>query len=181
MVESRSLVVRPCTPPAPLSGRGRPVRISDILDAETGTVLGAVYRLVPAPAWRRWLSPTTLSVHEADDEPLVFTLRASWPFARWWEVADADGHVVGTLHPPGSVRSDRPGRYGVIHGRHGQAIAVWRAEPDGLHSFRDPAGTELAREGPAAGGRGLTFAEQADSDPFTRMLLLAAVVQAGNG
>src|SRR5262249_33473855 len=179
MVESRSLVVRPClSPPPPPRRRPHPVRISDIIDAETGTTLGGVYRLVPASAWRRWLSPTTLAVHEADDEPLVFTLRASWPFGRWWEVADADGHVVGTLHPPGAGRSGPPGRYGAIHGRHGQAVAVWRAGPGGVQCFCDPAGPELARVAPAAGGRGLTFAEQADGDPFTRMLLLAAVVQA---
>src|SRR5262245_36637755 len=104
MIESRRLVVRPCTPPTNPSSatklRGNvPRPLAGILDADTGLLVGHVYQRQPEARWRRWLAPGLLAVHEAEDEPLVFTVQRPWIFTRTWEVYDADGHVLGAYRP----------------------------------------------------------------------------------
>ncbi|HZT81381.1 MAG TPA: hypothetical protein VFA26_14220, partial [Gemmataceae bacterium] len=63
----------------------------------TGRPLGVVRRQRAArPWWLRWLAGPVLAVHEADDEPLLFTVRRAWGLGRR-EVCDADGRLVGRL------------------------------------------------------------------------------------
>jgi hypothetical protein len=111
-----------------------------------------------------WLSRQTLTVHEADDEPLVFSLRQLWAFAPSWEVCDADGHRVGLV------------RRGWVLDRFGQCLAwVDETHPDRLR-FHGRDGRELARITGSGDDRELTFGDELRGEPFIKMALLAAVL-----
>src|SRR5262249_52821626 len=73
---------------------GQPQTAGRIVAPTWGTLLGLVRRQPPV-SWWQWLGPRVLAVHEAEDEPLLCTLRRSW--GRPWQVRDADGHLVATV------------------------------------------------------------------------------------
>ncbi len=103
-----------------------------------------------------WLLGPSFAVHEAGEEPLVFTARRNWSLLPRWSVLDADGEHAGTVG--GLWILDRWGRAWISH------------SPDGRFRARD--GADLGRhEGPT-----LAFAPASEGDPFARMLMLAAVI-----
>jgi hypothetical protein len=114
----------------------------------------------PSPWWRRWFSRGVLAVHEYEDEPLLFTIRCAWGLTRWREVSDADGQPVGTLL----------GR--LVQDRHGRPLA---ALENGV--FRDPNHQILAELTSTVVGLRLTFGDEIASEPFVKMLLLAATLE----
>jgi hypothetical protein len=115
--------------------------------------------------WRRWLFPL-LVVREEPDLPLVFTLERRWSLLARWRVRDAEGEAVGTLAGEWLLdRWDRPLVYHRLgHGgpsgcfvdaASGQYLATWRRTEEGTR---------------------LTFVAGDDPDPFTRMLLIGALL-----
>lgn len=125
-----------------------------------GAVVGLVRRR-PASGWRGWLLGGGLAVHEAGQEPLVFTVAHRWSLLRRWDVSDAEGELVGTVGGRWSVdRWEQP---------------VLRLDPDG--TFRSVHRSVL---GDWDGTR-LRFAPDTGGEPFARMLMLASVLVAGEG
>jgi hypothetical protein len=152
MLEHTVLLVRSRTPsPA----------VQAIVDGDSGTVLGyARWETEPTPWWRRMFGGGVLAVHEQEDEPLLFTVRRVWGFLPRREVCDADGQPIGTLL----------GR--LVHDRYGRPLA---ALENGI--FRASNRHPLAELSPTAEGLRLTFGDDIASEPFVKMLLLAAALQ----
>src|SRR5687768_9765197 len=92
MLEHAVLLIRPCRPHSDRESRAW------VVEPCSAAPVGFARRVrPPGPAWLGWLRPLTLAVHEADDEPLLLTLRRGlgpWPS---WHVQDAEGHPVGRV------------------------------------------------------------------------------------
>lgn len=137
-----------------------------IVDATSGTPLGSARRLPAArrPWWAQ-LGRAVLAVHEHEDDPLVFTVRRCWSLLPWHEVRDAEGRPVGYL----------------LHGRvencYGRRLAVLEREAGGA-VFRGRGGDALARLSEDGAGLHVAFSPEVESDPFFKMLLLAAALTA---
>jgi hypothetical protein len=131
------------------------VRSTELLDTEN-QLLGHIYT-TPVPGLRGWVLGPAYSVHEAYDQPLVFTLSRVWtPFSRW-EVRDAEEAVVGWVTPRRVLdRWDqvlfRLDRDFVLRTPQGWELGVWR----------DPL---------------LHFATLSNGQPFLRMLMLALILR----
>ena len=154
MLEHDTLLLRPWSLPAD-GTRQRP-----IVEPATHGLLGFARTVKPRPGWRGWFDTPALEVHEAEDEPLVFTVRRLGGWKPTWEVRDADGHLVGLR--------DRIGRPFALRGK----------TPDGTATgfFRSPDEHELARLVSSTEGTRLEFAANGTDNPFLRMLLLAAAL-----
>jgi hypothetical protein len=139
-----------------------------VVDPETGAVLGFVRRRAGGGrGWGVWTAAPVLAVYEAGDEPLLCTLQRFWWFGRFWELREADGHRVATLHRREII--DRWGRpLAVRESRPGGAVA-WAASPGAL---------ALASLTPTADGVRLRFADGVAGQPFVKMALLAAALVA---
>jgi hypothetical protein len=149
MLEQRELLLQP------RSGAG----LQTIADPQTGSAIGLVRWAEGSDRpWWRWLGATHLSVYEADEEPLVFTVRRSWGPWRRTEVCDADERRIGTFSG-GAVRDSR-----------GRTLALVER---GL--FLGRSGEELARLTSGPEGARLLFQEEL-RDPFLKMLVLAAAL-----
>jgi hypothetical protein len=130
-----------------------------IADAQTGAAVGlARWAEGTDRPWWRWLSATQLSVYEADEEPLLFTVRRSWGPWRRTDVCDADERPIGSLQG------------GAVRDAHGRTLAL---TVRGESLFRSRSGEELARLVPSPDGTRLVF-DPGLRDPFLKMLLLAA-------
>lgn len=132
-----------------------------ILDA-AGTPLGVARR---RPGRFSWLARAPLEICEADDEPLLFTVRPRWALLPRWEVRDADSHRVGGV------------RGAWVFDRFGLPLAA--AEPSagrGQARFRDREGRVLAALDRSPEGTHLQFDGEAPANPFVRMILLAAAL-----
>jgi hypothetical protein len=158
MLEQQRLLIKPWET---TTGRRRP-----ILDALTGALLGfAVWQAERGPRWLRWLTHPVLAVHEAEDEPLLFTVHRPWGLLWRWEVRDADGHPVGTF------------RRRLIRNRWNDALAQIEPSPHaGTLWFRNPDGRQLAALTRNEEGMALAFADELEGEPFVKMLLLASVL-----
>jgi hypothetical protein len=155
MLESPALLIRP---PDAAAARA-------VVEPADGVRLGAVRRRRVARWPAFWLCPTLLEVREAEDEPLVFTVRRGWLWPGGRVVLDADGRHVGSLNGPWLC--DRGGRgLGVVvrNGAVGDRVIrgvdgrFWAAVHDG------PSGTRI------------DFAADLEGEPFVRMLVLAAAL-----
>jgi hypothetical protein len=133
--------------------------VQRIEDAHTGVLLGSAR---PAVRRLRWLpTPPILEVREAEDAPLVFTIRRVWSLQRRFEIRDADGYTVGTLTGP------------IVSRRGDYRLAVRDTDGD----FHGNDGSLLARTTREKGGMEIRFAESMAADPFGKMLFLAAVLR----
>jgi hypothetical protein len=166
MLEHPALLIRPWTVPAaarPDGGPG-PGSTRDLLDTAGRPVGVARWQLAPADAWLPWLVRPTLTVHETDDEPLVFIVRRLWALTPSWEVCDADGNRVALL------------RRDWVWDRYGDCLA-WldRGAADGCR-FHGRDGRELAYLSWASEDLRLEFGAELGDEPFVKMALLAAVL-----
>jgi hypothetical protein len=147
-----------------------------ILDPIAGQVLGEVLPARKRP-WLRWFLPPTWTVCENEDRSLVFTLSRTWLGAEWTIIDSEPRHVGTVLNMPG--RSPSLALY--IADRRGSLLAredtgcLARFE-ESTAKFVSPTGIELAALEFRDGERELSFAETTESNPFGRMLLLAAAL-----
>jgi len=112
-----------------------------------------------------WLFPPVLEVCETEDESLLCSLRPGWRFGSC-KVRDADGHIVGRL------------RGQAILDQFNQLFATIKAgQPGGKARFVAPDGTELGYVAFSPEGSCLTFGPAIQSNPFAKMMLLAAVLR----
>jgi hypothetical protein len=174
MLECQGFVLRPWTKPArpapEPTGRDQgeaPVRA--ILDAATLTPLGFARRAGTAPGWAGWFGRPGIEVFETEDASLLCTVHPRWGLPRWWEVRDADGHPVGAVRP--RLHTTR------VEDRSGQLLArIERTPPGAPGRVVAPDGREIATLRAAADGTAVAFAPSSPDNPFTRMVLLAALL-----
>jgi hypothetical protein len=159
MLESVQLLLGPWT------GKDR-IRQRAIHAPETGRLLGRVQAVLPSWLW--WLGRQVQEVLETEDDCLLMTLRRPWGLARTWEVFDAEERRVGMVFRNLLLDGD---------GRH---VAQIRPK-NNYHSgrFCDPHGTELGTFASQESGTLLTFSPALEGKPFTRMILLGAVLSLG--
>jgi hypothetical protein len=133
-----------------------------IAGAADGQPVGFAVWLHHPGWWNRILGPV-LCVHEHEDQPLLFTAQPCW--WRWSqrEVLDAEGERVGFVRK-GSIKD----RYNLLYAcsrPDGDEIVYQCVNGEVLAAMRfTPAGVELS------------FANVVESDPFAKMLLLAAAL-----
>lgn len=154
------MLLRPWAPPAPPG----PGSTRDILHPISRRPVGIARWQQPESSWLGWFSRPSFSVHETDDEPLVFTVRRLWGLTPSWEVCDADGHRVALVRP------------GWVWDRYGDCLA-WldRAAADALR-FCGRDGRELARLSREGEGLRLEFVPELHGEPFLKMALLGAAL-----
>jgi hypothetical protein len=124
-------------------------------------LLGPDGREVGFAVWHRpgWWRGYTLSIHEREDGPLVFTVTRYWLWPPRREVRDAEGELIGEL--AGERVLDRWGD------------AVMRREGGHMADLR---GVVLASWSRSEVGLHLEFRPEIRPDPFACMLVLAAVL-----
>jgi hypothetical protein len=163
MLENGALLLLPGDA-LPLGATGAPESAHAVCDALTGEPVGfAVWRKQRGGWLARWLVRPVLAVHEMDDAPLLFTIHQLWGLAPTWEVRDAEGFVLGVL--AGSVVKDHYGRN----------LALCLRTQDGTQ-VRDAEGRTLLTLTETSGGKKLTFAPEAEANPFLKMLLVAVAL-----
>jgi hypothetical protein len=133
------------------------------LEDAQGQAVGFAWHSPLLPWWLRW-SRRPLTVHETDDEPMVFQVQRQWALLPRWQVADADGEVVGSV--AGAWLLDR----------WEQPLLGRRRAPDGGGTFA-PSGGQKAAEWSREGDRlRLVFYPPVQDEPFLKMLILASVL-----
>src|SRR5579864_3784775 len=120
------------------------------------------------PSWLSWLGRQVQEVLETDDDCLLMTLRRPWGLARTWEIFDAEERRVGILFR--NLLLDGEGRH-VAHARHNKDHRSG--------SFCDPDGSELGTFAVQESATLLAFSPTLEDNPFTRMILLGAVLSWG--
>jgi hypothetical protein len=143
LIEQPALVVAP----ADTSGR------RSLLDPGGREVGFAVWRR------RSWWRGYTLSVHEREDSPLVFTVARYWMWPPRREVRDAEGELIGEL----------AGRH--VLDRWGDAVMRREGE-----RMADLCGVVLASWSRSKAGLHLEFRPGIRPDPFACMLVLASTL-----
>jgi hypothetical protein len=131
--------------------------------AVSGQPVGFARRLEQGSWWSWWCSG--LAVHEEEDQPLVFTIKRRFILMKRREVVDADGELVGTVALPWLL--DRWGKPVVeVRPRHstsgaflanGSVVGEWSLQEGSLR---------------------LAFMPAIMDEPYLKMLLLAAILQA---
>jgi hypothetical protein len=163
MLENGALLLLPGDA-LPLEASVARESVRTVCDALTGEPVGfAVWRKQRSGWLARWLLRPVLAVHEMDDAPLLFTIHQLWGLAPTWEVRDAEGFVLGVL--VGSALKDHYGR----------TLAVCFRVQDGTQ-VRDAEGRTLLSLTDTPGGKKLTFAPEVETNPFLKMLLVAAAL-----
>ena len=135
--------------------------VSPANDSGRRTILDLDDREVGFAVWgkRSWWRGYTLSIHEREDSPLVFTVARGWMWPLRHEVRDAEGELIGEL--AGRRVLDRWGD------------AVMRRENG---KIADLNGVVLASWTRTEAGLRLEFRPDNRSDPFACMLVLAAIL-----
>ena len=136
-----------------------------ILDPENGTPVGSIRRR-PRLGWRARFTRRVIEVQELEDDSLLCTVRRCWSLAAWYEVRDADEHLVGWHGGP------------LLLDRAGHRVAMREDEAEaGMSRYVSPDGMTLARLAWQGEDALLTFADEIAEEPFVKMLLLAAAVR----
>jgi hypothetical protein len=176
MLESSTLLLLPWAGGRQRRGGGPgagPAPTREIRDADSTGILGFACRRLDSPgAWFSWLARPALDVYarEEEDTSLLFTLYCPWFWTRVWEVYDADEHLVGTLR--GNLVLDSIGSI---------LATVERGAGTGGFHFRGHAGYGPTSLTQTEAGVRMAFAPEIASDPFAKMMLLAAGLALTNG
>jgi hypothetical protein len=146
---------------APRDASGRRL----LVDPETATPVGFCRRR-PRVGWFSRFRRQITAVHELLDESLLCSVRRCWSLFSWWEVWDADDHVLGWHGGP------------LVVSRSGVRVAALEEEAEtGAAWFIGPAGVTLARLARQEDDVFLSFSEEVLGQPFVKMLLLAAALR----
>ncbi|MFN4261803.1 MAG: hypothetical protein ACK4RK_21185 [Gemmataceae bacterium] len=134
-----------------------------IAEADSGKPLGRAYwRPSRLPRWLVWLGQPELVVVETEDESHLCTLRWSW--SRGWQLWDAEERYVGIIRPSH------------LRDPYGYCLAWLQRGTGSRLRIQTPEGQILAAAIPSGKGLEVSLAERVAADPFTKMLLLAAVL-----
>jgi hypothetical protein len=137
----------------------------ELVEPASGESLGSARRRMTRSTWFGLSRRTAVDVFEAEDEPLVFTVRQLWGLSPKWEICDADGHPVAFV------------RRGRILDAFGRPWARMSSADQGIE-FR--AGDRLfARTRRTHKGIVIEFASDLQDHPLTKMSLLGAVFTRG--
>lgn len=168
MLEHPRLVLQSWTADT-LSGRRR----RNILAAAGHQPVGFAEEPGPARHWF-WLPRPTLEVFETEDASLLLRVRRAWGWSPCYEVLDADDVRRGLFEP------NLPGhRAPLIATAGADAIAAMRVSPHPMGSSASSWWVplrELATVTPGREGTLLEFAASVQSNPFTKMVILAAAL-----
>ena len=138
----------------------------DILEPESDRPLGIARPRKALSTWvMGWFQRPAVDVFEAEEEPLVFTLRRPWGFSPKWEICDADGNRVALV------------KRGQIYDAFGRPWATMESRNDEIN-FR--AGQrQFAQARRTANGLHMSFAPDLQNHPLTKMSLLGAILAMG--
>ena len=135
----------------------------NILEPDTSRPLGLARSRTVRSSWRQaWLQRVVVDVFEADEEPLVFTVRRQWGFALKWEICDADGNRVALV---------KRGRISDAFGRPWATIESTSVEINFFAGQR-----QFAQARRTAHGLHISFAPDLQNHPLTKMSLLGAIL-----
>jgi hypothetical protein len=138
----------------------------DILEPESDRPLGlARPRRAFSSLVTAWFQRPAVDVFEAEEEPLVFTLRRLWAFSPKWEICDADGNRVALV------------KRGQIYDAFGRPWATMESRNDEIN-FR-AAQRQFAQARRTANGLHMSFAPDLQNHPLTKMSLLGAILAMG--
>lgn len=135
-------------------------RITD----SAGAYLGFVRLEPPLPGWFAWFRSLKLSVFETEDASHLMTVTRPWAFSRIWDVYDAEDVPVGMIALQVLFASDRT------------FLGKVKREADGARAVRDPSEKVLATIRRAEQCSEISFTLGTLSNPFLRMMLLAALI-----
>src|SRR5262245_21288307 len=134
-----------------------------VLDPVSHRLLGkAPWQSTVGTLGTRWLARPALQVFEAEDEPLLFTVRKLWAFSTKWEICDADANVVAVVRDPWVVDAL------------GQRCAFMERTAQGTRfrgNTRDFAAVTEADDETI-----LAFAPELQGEPILKMALLGALL-----
>ena len=136
-----------------------------ILDHDTGTLVGFSQRR-PRVGWRSRCTRRVVEVHEQQDDSLLCTVRRCWSLFPWYEVWDADDHLVGWHGGP--IVLDPAGRPVAVREEESEIGTSWKAGVDS---------NTLALVAWQGDDVRLTFADEIAGEPFLKMLILAAALR----
>ena len=211
VLEHKSLLLLPWSrtqpsPPACERPKGD-LQKREILDPTSGSRLGqARWSSAEPRGLLRWLvTPNpVVAVHETEDDSLLFTMRGArrWRLRtryrrgkensdpeseRFWEVREADEHIVGTVQPhrggtsfPSLTLAGRSdsSNFLVAYDRAWRAFAVATSADRSeskiwAQSFGESSWTELGKLSRVGEGLVLDFSTLLEGQPFCKMLVLA--------
>jgi hypothetical protein len=158
-----------------------------IIDVATGATVGFAGWRGGGPLWFPPFRRSSLEVYETEDASLLCTARRR-RLSRWWEVRDAEGQQVGSFRSstgliPRRVRNVQDG-LGNLRRR---IRGVWAKDrqqqplasigpPSPQSQIIGPEGTPIGSVCSVPEGARLEFSTTLANDPFTKMVLLAAVL-----
>src|SRR5262249_25067444 len=111
------------------------------------------------------LQRATVDVFEADEEPLVFTVRRLWGFSPKWEICDADGNRVALV------------QRGRILDAFGSHWATMESTNDGINFCAR--GRQFAQARRTSNVIHMMFAPDLQDQPLTKMSLLGDILATG--
>jgi hypothetical protein len=180
MLEANSLLLKPVptlawqsTPSRHLPGR----KTIEIIDPAGDVRVGTVFELTP-PSHISWLAARALAVYETEDLSLVFSVRRGRLLPLSWTVKDADGKRVGSLIQVADLLLYLRAARGASEGKRSSKLsAVTNGAADQWTGrFIGRSGHELASLTVAGEGTFLSFACRLETEPLTKMMILAATV-----
>lgn len=128
---------------------------SDQLLDQQGYLVGSVQ--LHLASWPlNWFRPTIRTVHEAFEQPVVFSLRRTWSLVPLWEVREAEERLIGWVNRQRAWD------------RHKEVL--FRVDPQQV--YRSERGTSLG----AIRGSCLQFDPLTNGQPFVRMLMLGVAM-----
>lgn len=187
MLESDRLILRPWAL-APKTRRFAHVRdergrrTRAIIDTATRHALGFA-------SWRpgalvRGVTRPWIEVYETEDASFVFAARRRWWWPSPWDVTDADGRYLGAIR---AIKAERAGEHSAFVPRIAISdamnhCATWVERSDvGAGEIVASSGAVLARMTRAGLAREteVHFVPESNTNPFVRMLVLAALLAHG--
>jgi hypothetical protein len=179
MLEAKSLLLKPVPtlagPSAPPHPAGR--KTIEIFDAAGDVRVGSVFELAPR-LQISWLAARALAVYETEDLSLVFSVRRGRLLPLSWTVKDAYDKRVGSLIQVADLLLYLRANRGAPDGKRSATLSQVTNGASGQWTgrFIGRSGHELASLTVAGEGTLLNFGCRLETEPFTKMMILAATV-----
>lgn len=169
MLEAGKLLVEAWAPASAQSSVGPAQQRRNIRSSAQGEVFGFAVWTAGGRSWWTCLAGPTIQVRETEDASLLMSVRRSFRWSRRWAVYDADDRLVGRISPRRLVNN------------RGRLLATMERNADQSQArFLGPDKQELASfQARSDGSVMLIFGDVPDNNPFSRMLMLGAVLLVG--